>query len=79
MPNLPLRQAHFVIPDIHIDHPVYINGQGNTLPFFTVIYIIMMPFIVYGCVTLFMFGIIEVNIVLSVGFIVVLMCVHLSE
>ena len=50
-----------------IDNPGYINGQGNNLEKFMVIYILMVPFIIYACVHIFFLDYVQTHIALSIS------------
>lgn len=79
MPAIREREAvyDFHGPPINIHN--YINGQGNNLPLFTMLYIFLMPVIVYLSLFCFALDIFQLHIMLSIGFGLVIIGTCITE
>jgi len=80
MPAIREKEAIYEFPrppvNIYYNH---INGRGNNLPLFTMIYIFLMPVIVYSSLFCFALDIFQLNFVLSIGFGLVIIGTCLTE
>lgn len=66
------REASYDFPR-PIDN--YIDGRGNNLPLFTMLYILLIPIIIYLCLFCFELNVFQLHFVLSIGFGLVLIAV----
>jgi len=80
MPAIREREAAYElpIPPINIQYN-YINGRGNNLPLFTMLYIFLMPVIVYSSLFCFALDVFQLHVVLSIGFGLVIVGACISE